>query len=383
MRLFRGRPCAVCAALFVCAAAAAKYLRTAAFYAVCAFLLAAAAALFVILVSRGKVSRERLISAAAVIALVFAFLIRCFALYIGVYGPLEDYAAGTHSLEGRVVSPGYLTPYSSSFTADITAVDGVECRVTADVSLPYAATGLSAGQTFSLSDATVSRTDVSSDRFAEGIMLDVTSGSEFGFVPGRTDKTLMYRASALNSRLSGMIAESVGGREGGLCAAMLLGSREYLDKIITRDVFVLNAANFISPSSTPQISLVCSGLTKSAVRLSWSGGDIPEKGWRVYHSLSGKEDEPWDTVGEVRKDNPNIIDTCAEEGRINYYYVEGLSQKADGTTETSEIVAFYPLECPRMEINGYKVMNRSDAATIMWNGNMFERAYLSISATRQ
>ena len=45
MRLFRGRPCAVCAALFVCAAAAAKYLRTAAFYAVCAFLSAAAAAL--------------------------------------------------------------------------------------------------------------------------------------------------------------------------------------------------------------------------------------------------------------------------------------------------------------------------------------------------
>ncbi len=248
MRLFRGRPCAVCAALFVCAAAAAKYLRTAAFYAVCAFLSAAAAALFVILASRGKVSRERLISAAAVIALVFAFLIRCFALYIGVYGPLEDYAAGTHSLEGRVVSPGYLTPYSSSFTADITAVDGVECRVTADVSLPYAATGLSAGQTFSLSDATVSRTDVSSDRFAEGIMLDVTSGSEFGFVPGRTDKTLMYRASALNRRLSGMIAESVGGREGGLCAAMLLGSREYLDASVKRDFGRSGASHMLAVS---------------------------------------------------------------------------------------------------------------------------------------
>lgn len=248
MRLFRGRPCAVCAAVFVCAAAAAGYLRTAAFYAVFAVIAASAAALFVILASRGRVSRERLMSAAAVIALVFAFLARCCVLYIGVYGPLENYSGGTHSVAGRVVSPGYMTPYSSSFTADITSVDGAECRVTAEVSLPYAATGLSAGQSFSMSDATLSRTDVSSDRFAEGIMLDVTSESEFGFVPGRTEKTLMYRASALNRRLSGMIAESVGGREGGLCAAMLLGSREYLDASVKRDFGRAGASHMLAVS---------------------------------------------------------------------------------------------------------------------------------------
>lgn len=248
MRLFRGRPCAVCAAVFVCAAAAAGYLRTAAFYAVFAVIAASAAALFVILASRGRVSRERLMSAAAVIALVFAFLARCCVLYIGVYGPLENYSGGTHSVAGRVVSPGYMTPYSSSFTADITSVDGAECRVTAEVSLPYAATGLSAGQSFSMSDATLSRTEVSSDRFAEGIMLDVTSESEFGFVPGRTEKTLMYRASALNRRLSGMIAESVGGREGGLCAAMLLGSREYLDASVKRDFGRAGASHMLAVS---------------------------------------------------------------------------------------------------------------------------------------
>ncbi len=225
MNLFSGRPLAAAAVLAVLSSAAGMISGSVAVFIVMWAFCGAGAAGIGILYFKKKIGRYRALTSAAVAAAAALFVLRSF--YFFYVSPLR---AAELSGDGREVCGVIRERLSSAayavvYDADVYFVDGKACDVRARLECAYSAS-FNESDLFVISNAEVSPAEsVVSGAKSDGIRLYVYNENRSEARTAGRDEggfSLVKAAKILNRSLSYRIRTGIGGKEGQLCAAMLL-----------------------------------------------------------------------------------------------------------------------------------------------------------------
>lgn len=226
MRVFQNRPfclavtVSVLVALF--AIGVSRTVRLALLIALCAGFF-----LFLLIAFLKKSCGPRL--SVCLLSLVCAgILVGSVSLHFdGAVAPMQARVGETFSLEGTVTDRISGSDYRSTFTVTTSEIDGKRLRQTVRLECAYFS-ALQPGErirtTVTVRDWEENETSLLSD----GVMgVVVCESSEDCLVVGKSD-SLLLRLKRQNRMLSALLADRIGGEEGNLAAALLLGNRRML-----------------------------------------------------------------------------------------------------------------------------------------------------------
>lgn len=239
MQLFYRRPLALVCAVFMAVSLLAFYISFTA-QAVAAIIFIAVAVCAVILLFVLKKQRK-------VCALVLALAISCgaalaisYSYFALKYLPLQDYVGKTVQVEGVVISSKYETSFSSGYKLRVKYIDGEKHDFIATLDCSYVG-DLSAGDKVAF-NGVGEPTGYGGDNasrmaeMADGYMLHFVSETENECViteRGVFDIEILFSSVAM--RFGNVIRRMIGGEEGNLVIALLLGDRDGLSYTTVRD----------------------------------------------------------------------------------------------------------------------------------------------------
>ncbi len=232
MEILKGRPAAVCAAVCVMLAVAARYFGGAAAMAAAAAALVIGAA--ALLISGKRRSGYRLFSVLLGLGVCLCMCLRCGLYYSRAEKTAAELCGGGRRVEGYVTEEGRAYSYLSEYRVRLTAVDGRPVSADAVLSCAYAA-DMYEGCRFAVGGTVITPADgleagsfgsgadvlVSSETYDD---LDITGG---GSSPSVT-------AGRIGRRLSTELRRALGGKEGELAAKILLADGDP-GPLVTRD----------------------------------------------------------------------------------------------------------------------------------------------------
>ncbi|MBO7376791.1 MAG: ComEC/Rec2 family competence protein, partial [Clostridia bacterium] len=228
MRIFHGRPLAVLGAVFAAAAVAGVF-HSALIYIITASSCAAFAASAVIMRRRGRISRYRLATGICAALMISLFCLRCFFFFVADRASALRFAGDGKEVCGVVEDRVSSSNYSVSYNVRLCFVDREECDVRAllecSFSCPMQDGDLFVATGVSVCDSETVRSSLARD----GRYLCVNCSDSYSVrVTGREERGVA--SGKLASRLAYLVRNRIGGAEGGLCSAMLLGDRSSVDQ---------------------------------------------------------------------------------------------------------------------------------------------------------
>ncbi len=243
MELYRGRPMAVIGSCALLAAILGWYLAGWAKLAI-ASLLCFAFSAAVILRHYHRISVRAFVSLSLSMLAAACVLCRAYVYYDIDYLGSRSLCDSEHSFYLIVDERNYATSYSSKYTVRVTDMDGrsprrqlhayLSCDYAADIEPgeliychatfeSFADSGSYNAERMALADGITVNLVMNGSAVVVG---DITDGRGFDFIS-------VCRRIA--SRLSVILAEAVGGDEGALASAMLLGDRSGIDEAVSRN----------------------------------------------------------------------------------------------------------------------------------------------------
>jgi ComEC/Rec2-related protein len=232
--IIRGRPLFFTALCVTALAVLYLYLRSPVVF-ILTGILAAALPLPVIALRAGRrIGSYRMFSSILSSLIIAAFCARCGIYYLSAAEAVKKASEPGTVLSGKVVGIRYSTSYSFGCYADLSASSSGDDVVRALVEFQFPA-GLRAGDRFFISDFEIADSGFDPDLTADGVFMTVTVPDSFSLSVPESAGSRSLSFDRLNNRLSVMLRERVGGDEGALCSAMLLGDRSGLEDMLKRD----------------------------------------------------------------------------------------------------------------------------------------------------
>ncbi len=254
MHLFHDRPLAFSlVAAILCAVAATK---APSWLTVAVGAVFALALLFLLLFrcfSRKKSNGNSIFAALLLFAISCTLLssYHCFGVKYERYQALEKQE---HLIEGEVLERLSSLPFATEYRVKITALNGTEHSVGARLNCSYIS-ALQVGDRFSLVAENIpfselEQSNVKANMLSEGSMLCfVTEKAEECEILPNERKSLAVWFSKLNLKLSFRLSERIGGEEGDIAAALLLGNRSFLDDTTILDFRRAGISHLLALSS--------------------------------------------------------------------------------------------------------------------------------------
>ena len=238
MQAFYRRPVAFAAFLAVMAALLAYRLSsTGKLICLVAFAaLAVGTLIFAVLKRGGKRRIELLLCLLAVtVALTGSYL-----FFDVRYRSYSELVEQTVEVEGTVLERGASSAMFTTLRVSLDRINGERESVDAVIELDYQS-ALQVGDTFCIKGvvrafARSEQFDEARFRLSDGCLLVISCASRYDCEIGEPDqRSLRVLASGINARLSYGLSDRVGGEEGALAAALLLGNRTMLSGITKLD----------------------------------------------------------------------------------------------------------------------------------------------------
>lgn len=252
MNIFGGRPGIAAGILAVIAILAASFLS---FPAIAVLFIAAAAFVIIcaLLCAFGRITPYRLF-ANAVVTVVFcsALLSGMRIFYVDAPAAAELCGEGRYvhaTVTERVTSGSYYTVY----TVRLHSVDGEECGGRASLNCEYSS-DLQEGYEFVLRGATVKYTLSEIDEDARSYVADEifllieTEDQDDCEILSEGNFSALSLVRRTNSYLSAVLRNGIGGEEGRLAAAMLLGDKDALTSKMYRDFSRAGLSHYLAVS---------------------------------------------------------------------------------------------------------------------------------------
>lgn len=234
LEIFKGRPMTICG--FACVGIA-----TAAYFASAAVKTAFAALLVLLLIfvsatlAARRIAPYRALKLIVCLASALCVAVSSYYFYDVRLRRALDFCSDGASVTGYVTRRVYSSSYTTEFEAVVESINGTECDIRAVLDCTYAS-DLQAGFSFVAEGCTIS--DVRDDeylarRLTDGYFLAVESGGDSLCRITAEGKAPLLRR--INARLSDVLRANVGGEQGDLAAAVLLGNKSYVDAETKRD----------------------------------------------------------------------------------------------------------------------------------------------------
>lgn len=190
-----------------------------------------------------KSSKRTLLRAAS--WLVCGILLACafsYYTYDIELSRINSLVGKSQTAEGTVSKVLYSKPYGSSFVMKTKLSDNIKVRilVASDAQVTLG-TAVRCRLTFKAIDK-----EEEANYLSNGIVLRADAESTEWISGGGFDVEIA--ASRLNSRLTGILSERLGERDGGLCAALLLGNKSCLEASVRRDFRRLGISHLLALS---------------------------------------------------------------------------------------------------------------------------------------
>ncbi len=233
MNVFQNRPLAFSAVLSVLVSVFVSRLK--AEYK--GFLLCVVCVLFAVLLLRCILRRHfgRHSICALLSLMLSALTLFSSFLYFNVrYASYEKYQDRECRVEGVVLERLQAGSFYSALRVSLSEIEGTPCRADAYLMCEYP-TALQVGDCFSMTAVSTVADEENigmeeTELLANGYLLYLISSdaSECEIVPHSGERDLRVAASKLNTRLSYLLSRRIGGEEGGLATALLLGNRSFI-----------------------------------------------------------------------------------------------------------------------------------------------------------
>ena len=185
------------------------------------------------LLVRRRLSPYRFFSAVICSLILTLFSVRCGFFYLSASKAAANASEDGAVLFGRVLEVRYSTTYSFGCYAELSGDSSGSDSVRAFVEFQFPAS-LRKNDRFSISGFEIDSGGTDAELLADGIFMTVSVPDSFSLVSVK-NRSGGRSAEDIKKRLSVLLAEKVGGEEGGLCAAMLLGDRSGLGELLKRD----------------------------------------------------------------------------------------------------------------------------------------------------
>ncbi len=248
MHIFYRRPLALFCAVFITGSAIAFFLNLNAKIAVAAVSAAIVVLAFVFLLAvkvkkkRGYLRRGKALCLLAALSLSLCASLALSGIYFdGRYMPLGKYTGSELQIRGIVLSEQYSTGFSNGYTVLVTDMCDVTEDFKARLDCEYVSE-LRAGYEF---EATVRAEQLGMDEYDNsGRLSAIADGALLRFICEKETNCTVLRedvsradiwAAKLNGSLCRSIEDAVGGEEGRLISALLLGSRDRISYETQRD----------------------------------------------------------------------------------------------------------------------------------------------------
>ncbi len=230
MYLFHGRPLAAIAAAAALLSAAGVAFNSIVPFAAAAALCALSVTVALVTFHRRRIVRYRAATVCAAAVIVALFCVRASAFFVFSKNASLALCGENREVCGVVRDRVYTSNFAVSYDVRLCFVDRQECSADARLECSFSCP-MQNGDLFLIRGADVEDSALSSASLARnGIYITVSCRD-------RDSLTITGNGggsrTSLASRLSYMIRNRIGSVEGGLCAAMLLGDRSYLDESVS------------------------------------------------------------------------------------------------------------------------------------------------------
>lgn len=252
MNVFKGRPGLIAGFFSVCCITVSAFLIEA--LTVSLIITALFGAVFCLVLLLCRVIRPyRCFSVLFVIIIAVATLLRGHAFFVGSSAKADALCSESARVHATVTERLSSSDYYTIYTVRVHSVDGERADLLASLECAYNS-DLQTGYEFVMRNAVISSAwDADSDSrnslIASNTLLVIESESyEDCVILSEGNLSLKARISRLNSYLGSRLTNGIGGVEGRLCAAMLLGDRDHLNAEHERDFSRAGLSHYLAVS---------------------------------------------------------------------------------------------------------------------------------------
>lgn len=273
MRLWHGRPMAFIGSAAICAALCGYYLVAWAKLWIAAALAALLLAALILRLTK-SISARRAVTCVLAAGAALVVLWRAFCYFDVRYSDVSALCGEEHAFVAEVTAVHSTSGYGTSYETEVLSVDGREERFGAMLYCEYAADHKVGHTVYFKATPTLPEKSATYDSelryLAKGMFLDLTIESESActtLAEQASDPIKAYM-SELRMRLAFLLSDSVGGEEGALASAMLLGYRDGVNDATERDLSRAGVSHLLALSGLHLSILVGSvGLFLDKVRM--------------------------------------------------------------------------------------------------------------------